>query len=149
MPPFSQLAGANALANGDQERDGRMQEFGKKVRSLAEALDQLEGVTCLTPGGSFFVFPSVKPLCNQLGVTSHGLAMFLLEAADDDFGVACLGGECFGQAGAGFLRLSTAENEDRLLQAVQFLAAATERTDRLAAYLETNPHHRLSAPYDV
>ena len=53
------------------------------------------------PGGTFYVFPSVKPICNRHGITSHGLALFLLEAADDARGVACLGGECFGAAAAG------------------------------------------------
>ena len=60
----------------------------------------------LDPHATFYVFPKVVPVCNRLGITSHGLAMYLLEGADDDFGVACLGGECFGDAGAGFLRFS-------------------------------------------
>lgn len=70
------------------------------------------------PGGTFYVFPSVAAVCNRLGITSHGLAMYLLEGADDHRGVACLGGECFGDAGAGFLRLSCAEPDERLAQAV-------------------------------
>ena len=48
------------------------------------------------------------PVCNRLGITSHGLALYLLEGADEKFGIACLGGECFGDAGRGFLRFSLA-----------------------------------------
>ena len=48
--------------------------------------------------GTFYAFPDVSAHCRRLGITSHGLAMFLLEAADDKKGVACLGGECFGPA---------------------------------------------------
>ena len=55
-------------------------------------------VRCGSPDGTFYVFPDVKAICNRLGLTSHGLALFLLEAADDSVGLACLGGECFGEA---------------------------------------------------
>ncbi|MDP6444766.1 MAG: aminotransferase class I/II-fold pyridoxal phosphate-dependent enzyme [Pirellulaceae bacterium] len=147
VPPFTQIAGAAALRNGDEQRESRMQEFRLKVEGLAARVDKIDGIDCLTPGGTFYVFPSVKDVCNRLGVTSHGLALFVLEGADDNFGVACLGGECFGEAGAGFLRLSCAEPEDRLRQAVDFLPEAFGRTDRLAAFLETRPEYRLDAPY--
>ena len=73
----------------------------------------------------------------------------MLQGADDKFGIACLGGECFGQAGAGFLRFSCAEPNDRLQQALDFIPKAIARTDRLAAWLEKNPQHRLAKPYPV
>jgi aspartate aminotransferase len=95
------------------------------------------------PAGTFYVFPDVSAICRRLGITSHGLAMFLLEAADDRKGVACLGGECFGPAGQGFLRFSCAEPDERLHEAVAFLAEAATRTDRAARYLEGRPRYRL------
>ena len=73
--------------------------------------------------------------------------MYFLEGADDDFGIACLGGECFGEAGAGFLRFSCAEPNDRLKKAVDFIPIALERKDRLAAWLEQNTEYRLDSPY--
>jgi len=143
-PPFAQLAGIAAMNRDCQERDRRMRVFRKKVELLVEGLNKIEGVKCLMPGGSFYAFPSVAAVCIGLGITSHGLAMYLLEGADDDLGVACLGGECFGQAGQGFLRFSCAEPDDRLRQAVEFLAVAIERTDRVEAYLESHPEYRLT-----
>ncbi|MFM8273317.1 MAG: aminotransferase, partial [Gemmata sp.] len=62
--------------------------------------------------------------------------------ADDARGVACLGGECFGAAGQGFLRFSCAEPDERLVQAVSFFADAVTRTDRVTAYLNANPKYR-------
>ena len=53
--------------------------------------------------------------------------------------MACLGGECFGAAGQGFLRFSCAEPDERLVQAVAFLADAVTRTDRVKAYLDATP----------
>ena len=87
-------------------------------------------------------------ICNRLGVTSHGLALFMLEGADDDFGIACLGGECFGEAGAGFLRFSCAEPNDRLEQALAFIPEALSRTDRLEKWLAANPQYKLTEPYN-
>ena len=84
----------------------------------------------IMPAGTFYVFPNVAPICMRLGITSHGLAMYLLEAADDAKGVACLGGECFGPAGKGFLRFSCAEPDERLKEAVAFLKEAVKRVER-------------------
>jgi aspartate aminotransferase len=58
-------------------------------------------------------------------------------------GVACLGGECFGPAGRGFLRFSCAEPDDRLKAAVAFLKDAVKRVDRVERYLVTHPKYRL------
>src|SRR5207244_10241601 len=99
------------------------------------------------PGGTFYVFPAVAAVCNRLGMTSHGLAMFLMEGADDKKGVACLGGEAFGEAGRGFLRLSCAQPDERIAEAFAFMADAFTRTDRVAAYLKAHPAERLADEY--
>jgi aspartate aminotransferase len=75
--------------------------------------------------------------------------MYLLEGADDAFGVACLGGECFGDAGRGFLRFSCAAPNDRLRRAVEFLPTAFSRQDRVERFLEEHPEYRLDAPYET
>ena len=148
-PPLVQLAGAAALGNDHQERDRVMGEFRDKVVLLTDGLNAIDGIHSLDPTATFYVFPNVMPVCNRLGIRSHGLAMYLLEGADDDFGIACLGGECFGEAGAGFLRFSCAEPNERLQQALDFLPEAFSRTDRIAAYLESHPEFRLETPYQV
>jgi aspartate aminotransferase len=142
VPPFTQIAGAAAMKTDGEQRDGRMKEFRQKVELLVRELNKIDGISCLMPGGSFYVFPSVAPVCERLKITSHGLAMYLLEGADDDQGVACLGGECFGEAGQGFLRLSCAEPDERLSEAVAFIADAIQRDDRVDAYLTQHPEYR-------
>ncbi len=149
VPPFTQLAGAAALERGRQYRDERMRDFHRKVELLVAGLNTVDGVSCLMPGGTFYAFPSVAEICNRAGITSHGLALYLLEGADDAVGVACLGGECFGEAGGGFLRLSCAQPDDRLVEAVSFIAEAVTRRDRITAYLDAHPDHRLAAPYPI
>ena len=138
-----QLAGQAALEKDAAERDEVMQRFRKKVEILVEELRKVPDVEVLMPAGTFYVFPDVSAICKKLGIASHGLALYLLEGADDHFGVACLGGECFGPAGQGFLRFSCAEPDDRLVQAVKFLAEAVGRKDRVQRFLDANPKYGL------
>lgn len=149
VPPFVQLAGAAGLRHGLAERDRMMAEFGDKVATLVDELNRVDGITCLQPGGSFYAFPCVADRCNALGITSHGLAMYLLEGADPDTGVACLGGECFGEAGGGFLRMSCSEPTARIVAAIRFIDRAIRDEERIAAYLDANPQYRLAHPYAV
>ena len=112
VPPIVQLAGEAALEHDAAERDEVMPKFHKKVELLVDELRKVDGVTVLMPAGTFYVFPNVSAICQRLGITSHGLAMYLLEGADDKHGVACLGGECFGAA-AGLPPLQFAEPDER------------------------------------
>lgn len=70
--------------------------------------------------------------------------MYLLEGADDQRGVACLGGECFGDAGQGFLRLSCAESRESLGDAVAFIDEAFGQCEKIATYLDQNPNYRMA-----
>jgi aspartate aminotransferase len=144
-PAFVQRGATAALEQSAAYRAETMAKFRAKVDRLVAGLQQIEGVSVKPPGGTFYVFPGVQPICERLGITSHGLALFMLEGADDRFGVACLGGECFGEAGRGFLRFSCAEPDERIDQAVAFFAEAIHRDDRVRAYLELHPEFRLGA----
>lgn len=148
-PPLVQLAGLAAMERDAAERDSTMQLFREKVELLTRGLNKIPGFHTIDPTATFYVFPSVAPICNRLKITSHGLAMYLLEGADDKFGVACLGGECFGDAGGGFLRFSCAEPNERLQQALDFLPVAIGRSDRVNAYLEKHPQFRLKSDYST
>ena len=146
-PPFVQLAGRAALEHDGSERDATMDKFRDKVALLTEGLNRIDGLHALEPRATFYVFPNVARVCNRLRITSHGLALYLLEGADDQFGVACLGGECFGDAGAGFLRLSCAASDERLEQALDFIPKAIGREDKVRVFLEARPELRLTEPY--
>jgi len=142
-----QIAGQAALEMDRSERDAVMDRFSGKVSLLTEGLSRLDGFRTLEPRATFYVFSDVSRVCNRLGITSHGLALYLLEGADDQFGVACLGGECFGDAGAGFLRFSCAASDERLQQALDFIPKALSRESRVQEFLESRTELRLPAPY--
>ena len=143
-PPFVQIAGKAAVEMGRSERDAVMNQFRTKVMLLTEGLNRIEGFHTLEPRATFYVFSDVTSLCNRLGITSHGLALYLLEGADDEFGVACLGGESFGEAGAGFLRFGCAASDERLQEALDFIPVALSRESRVQTFLESRPELRLS-----
>ena len=126
-PPLAQRAAQAALEHDTETRDDYMERFRRKVERLCDGLERVDGFRVCRPAGTFYVFPDVRPVCNRLRITSHGLALYLLEGADDRFGVACLGGECFGEAGQGFLRFSCAEPDERIDQAMEFLPEALDR----------------------
>jgi len=146
-PPLAQRAAQAALERDRETRDDYMERFRRKVERLCEGLRRVDGFRVRSPAGTFYVFPDVRAVCNRLQITSHGLALYLLEGADDEFGVACLGGECFGEAGRGFLRFSCAEPDERIDQAVEFLPRAVARGDQVRRYLEANPQYALHEPY--
>ena len=149
VPPFIQIAGAAALTDALAERDMVMNDFREKVLQLAEHLDQIPGFSCLSPRGSFYAFPCVVEVCNENMITSHGLAMYLLEGADDKKGVACLGGECFGEAGSGFLRMSCSESIERITEAVEFIKLSVRSRADIMTYLAERPQFRLQQLYTL
>jgi aspartate aminotransferase len=146
-PPFVQWAARAALEHDALTRDEYMGRFRRKVERLTAGLATIEGIKVVPPAGTFYVFPDVRAICNRLGITSHGLALYLLEGADDHFGVACLGGESFGAAGAGFLRFSCAEPDERIDQALAFLPLALERTERVRRFVQQYPRFALATPF--
>jgi aspartate aminotransferase len=148
-PPLAQWAAQAALEHDAATRDDYMQRFRGKVELLCNGLKSVEGLAVTRPAGTFYVFPDARPICNRLGITSHGLALYLLEGADDTFGVACLGGECFGEAGRGFLRFSCAEPDERIAQAIAFIPDALSRIDRVRRYLQEHPQFVLRESYFV
>jgi aspartate aminotransferase len=111
VPPFVQLAGVAAL-EGPQDAVGEMiEEFLRRRRLVVDGLNALPGVRCLQPAGAFYAFPNVE------GVPLPGdvLAQRLL----DEAGVATLSGSAFGRFGEGYLRISYANSEANLREALR------------------------------
>ena len=80
-------------------------------RSLVvDLLNGLPGVSCITPKGAFYAFPSVM----QTGWKTKELAGEMLEKT----GVATIGGPDFGILGEGYIRLSYANSQDNIRRAV-------------------------------
>lgn len=83
---------------------------------MVQGLNEIPGVSCLTPAGAFYVFPNIT----GTGLTSKAFADTLL----DDFGVAAIAGTSFGDHGEGYLRLSYANSDENLTRALERIDSA-------------------------
>ena len=107
----AQWAGQEALT-GPQDAVARMvAEFDTRRKAVVKGLNQLPGVTCITPKGAFYAFPNIK----DTGWKAKPLASALLEQA----GVATIGGPDFGVHGEGYIRLSYANSLPNIEKALQ------------------------------
>ena len=106
----AQWAGLEALT-GPQEAVGAMlKEFDTRRKAVVRGLNQLPGVSCITPKGAFYAFPNIK----ETGWKAKPLASALLEQA----GVATIGGPDFGVHGEGYVRLSYANSLENIEKAL-------------------------------
>ena len=106
----TQYAGIAALT-GPQDAVAHMREqFDKRRKLVVEGLNQLPGVSCITPKGAFYAFPNIK----ETGWKAKPLANALL----DETGVALIGGPDFGILAEGYLRLSYANSAENILKAL-------------------------------
>jgi aspartate aminotransferase len=119
---FSQRAALAALTGPWEPVEAMVEEFAKRRDVIVEGLNRIDGVSCLEPGGAFYVFPNVK----AIGRSSDEVASFLLQEA----GVAGLAGTAFGASGEGYLRFSYANSVEAIREA---LDAVEDALPKLAA----------------
>ena len=116
---FTQVAAVEAI-RGPQDSVEKMRlAYQERLEYLTGALNTIEGMECLMPGGSFYAFPSIE----KLGVDDKEFADRLLTEG----GVAALAGSAFGIYGKGHIRLSAANSMENLQRAVEFLRAFVEK----------------------
>jgi len=112
----AQRAALAALTGPQDEVSVMRDAFDRRRTVIVAELNKIDGVTCPTPEGAFYVYPDVTGLMQRVGIgTSLELADYILEKAE----VAVVPGEAFGPSG--YLRLSYALGDDALLEGVQRL----------------------------
>jgi aspartate/methionine/tyrosine aminotransferase len=116
---YAQYAGAEAL-NGPQDSvDVMVRELRARRELIVSGLNELPGVRAPMPSGAFYAFPDVS----GTGLSGRTFADRMLNEA----GVSLLSGTAFGQQGVNSLRVSYANSQDKLRQALvrmgDFLAA--------------------------
>ncbi len=106
----AQHAAIEALS-GPQDAVGEMMaEFDARRKLVVDLLNGIPGVSCITPKGAFYAFPNIA----GTGRMAKELASDLLEGP----GVATIGGPDFGILGEGYLRLSYANSQDNIREAL-------------------------------
>jgi aspartate aminotransferase len=115
-PTFIQHACIEALIGPQDSIPAMVTEFTKRREIMVEGLNSIPGVSCRMPKGAFYAFPNVK----NIGKSSSWVAEYLLNNA----GVACLSGTDFGHYGEGYLRLSYANSQENIKEAVRRIKKA-------------------------
>ncbi len=113
---FVQIAGIEALTGPDEPIAAMAETLRMRRDVLIAGLNTLPGVSCTMPYGAFYAFPNISRITKD----DQQLARYLLE----DAGVAVLGGSSFGNAGAGYLRLSYASSIENIEVALERMRKA-------------------------
>ena len=117
----TQFAGLAALTGPQDAVHEMVAAFDGRRRVIVDALNGLDGVSCVEPGGAFYAFPNIT----GTGMDAKTLQTRLLEEA----GVAVIAGTSFGAHGEGYLRFSYANSTENIVAAI----------DRIGAMLAAEP----------
>ncbi|PFG04925.1 aminotransferase [Bacillus sp. es.034] len=106
----AQYAAVEALDKGMDDVMEMKRSYRHRRHYFVDSLNEL-GLTCHTPGGAFYAFPSIQ----KTGMSSGEFAEKLLMEEK----VAVVPGNVFGKGGEGFIRCSYASSMEQLQEAVK------------------------------
>lgn len=107
---FGQVAAMTALRAPQDSVREMVAEFAERRAILVDGLNRLPGVSCPTPGGAFYAFPNIA----GTGMTSAEFE----RGALDEAGVSLLAGTSFGAYGEGCARISFANSQANIREAL-------------------------------
>jgi aspartate/methionine/tyrosine aminotransferase len=85
---------------------------------VVSKFNEIEGIDCPSPDGSFYVFPSIR----GTGMTAQQFADYLVE----DYGVGVVAGNAFGDRGEGHIRFTYAAPDEQLEEGLDRIKKAVE-----------------------
>ncbi|MFA5177088.1 MAG: aminotransferase class I/II-fold pyridoxal phosphate-dependent enzyme [Candidatus Omnitrophota bacterium] len=110
VPITSQMAAAEALVSGKRFVEEMKREYRRRREFVLGELNQM-GLSCHSPQGAFYVFPSIK----NSGLSSLEFSQKLLKEEK----VAVVPGTAFGACGEGYIRISYASSMESLKEALE------------------------------
>ncbi|MFC1992579.1 pyridoxal phosphate-dependent aminotransferase [Chloroflexota bacterium] len=116
---FIQYAGIEALTGPQDSVRIMVEEFKRRRDLIVAGLNEIPGISCLSPRGAFYVFPNVK----KLGMDCKILADYLLREG----GVVTLAGTDFGEYGEGYIRLSYGTSLENIRKALDRINTAVAK----------------------
>jgi aspartate aminotransferase len=119
---ISQAAAVEALNGNQSFIKKRSKAFKERRNFVVKSLNAINGISCLTPNGAFYVFPSCKSLLNKkTGLkTDTDFVQKLLEKSN----VAVVQGSAFGLEG--YFRISYATSMQNLKKAMERIRSFCE-----------------------
>ncbi|MBV6684452.1 aminotransferase [Rossellomorea sp. RS05] len=113
----AQFAAIEALDKGMEDVIEMKRSYRHRRHYFVDSLNEI-GLSCHTPGGAFYAFPSIE----KTGLSSEEFAEKLLLEEK----VAVVPGNVFGKGGEGFIRCSYASSMEQLQEAVKRLRRFVE-----------------------
>ena len=107
----AQYAAIEAL-QGPQECVVEMNNaFKKRAYYMYKSLNDINGFNCQEPNGAFYCFPNIKATNKSSTIIQNELL--------DNLGIATVAGTSFGKYGEGFIRLSCANSNEAIQEAIE------------------------------
>ena len=127
---ITQWAGVEALTGDQEGADMMRSKFLERRDLIVGLLNKVPGITCLNPGGAFYVWPNVTGACDMIGVTDSEefRQRLLLET-----GVAVLADIHFGRRvpdDGQHVRFSYAASNEDIIEGVARLDAFIKKNAR-------------------
>ncbi|MEQ8330864.1 MAG: aminotransferase class I/II-fold pyridoxal phosphate-dependent enzyme [Longimicrobiales bacterium] len=160
IPPYNQWGAVEAIESPESAPAIRamVEAFQRRRDMVVEGLNAIDGVSCQLPRGAFYAFPNVAGVVQRLGIdeayrglpsdvrerTSPAtlLQLFLLYR----YHVATMDRRSFstlGSEGQHFLRLSVANADAELAEAVSRIAEASTDADGFRAFMKAGTRYTL------
>jgi aspartate aminotransferase len=118
----SQAAAVEALNGAQDFIQERSDAFKERRDFVVKSLNSIKGITCLTPNGAFYVFPSCKGLLNKK--TKLKTDIDFVQKLLDTSNVAVVQGSAFGLDG--YFRISYATSMQNLQKAMDRIKSFCE-----------------------
>ena len=118
VPAFVQLAALAAITGPQEHVEAQTARLRAKRDRTVAALNAIDGIECLSPDGSFYVFPDIR----GTGMTAQQLADYLIE----HYQVGVVAGTSFGDRGEGHIRLTYACPDDVLEEGLDRIRRGVE-----------------------
>jgi aspartate/methionine/tyrosine aminotransferase len=157
VPAYNQLGAQLAIESPESAAEIEMMvdAFAMRRDRIVPRLNAIDGITCATPRGAFYLFPNISGVCVRIGAIDAYLdlppevrsrtspstlfQLFLLF----EYGLATLDRRSFGRIGSvgkHFLRISIATALDDLEQAVDRIARAAGDRKGFEGFVNDGQH---------
>ena len=116
---IAQRAGLAAIQSSQDCVNQMFTAYNERRNILTKGLNEIQGLSCHTPEGTFYAFVNIK----ETGMTSKELSMYLLEECK----VVTVPGTGFGKQGEGYIRLSFATSLEDIKEGIRRIKKGIEK----------------------
>ncbi|WP_138159545.1 pyridoxal phosphate-dependent aminotransferase [Peptoniphilus catoniae] len=116
---FVQHAGYIALRDEQNEVEDMVKEYRRRRDYIVKTINSSDYLSCKTPGGAFYVYINIK----KTGKSSQEVVDYLLDEAK----IALVPGNCFGESGEGYIRMSYASSYENIVEGCDILLKAIDK----------------------